>query len=619
MYDRTPTVAGVVATVADLNNGAGTIADGHYWYSARVIDAAGNVGGVTPPAAGATVNPATGLHVKIETHPPVYVAPDLTDDSDSGRPRSPDTIQREKDNLTNVVLPDFQGTLTDPDTGLPEVGASVELFVNGTTAGMGLTDANGYYKITSTVLLVEGANSITVQATDTVGNLGPVSAALTVTLDVSPPTLIIPDLDTASDTGRSNTDNVTGDNTPTFVGTDAEPFALVRYYAEELDANDMPNGVKFAIGEALADANGHYTLTAGTFVRPYPTDTGASFGDPPPPDQIIQMIADGRYAITAVQYDVAGNQSREVGFGQPGTVIIDGTDANDHGSRDTTNNVNIDGWNYIQKALDNIGPNVINGNVSIAALGMDPSQNTFGAPGAIYWTFTDSVLPGLGWNLVYVAKADIDTFLSGGAVTGHTYGTGTTVTDVPGYSLDDAGLLYITTVNNASGDLSTNDLAVINQHGDDIADFVNTGGGLFSHAENASFFGGGGGGVPSYGWLQSIFPGLIVVDAAGFANSIQITPEGQTAFPGLTPADLSTGPWHNYFTGDLGGLTVLATDLYSSGTSQTRVPLILTGASVTVANLLLVVDTTHPVPTLTPDLQPTSDTPAPGAPATSPA
>ena len=374
---------------------------------------------------------------------------------------------------------------------MPDAGAFVELFVNGLTAGTAVTDAAGYYKITTTVALIEGTNCITVQGTDTVGNRGPISAALTVTLDVTPPTLIVPDLDPQSDTGRSNTDNVTYDNTPTFIGTDAEPFALVRYFAEVLDSNDEPTGVKYIIGEAVADANGHYVLTAGTYVRPLlPGDAGSSLGDPPPPDQILDLIADGRYAITAVQYDIAGNQSREIGFGQPGTVIIDGTDANDHGGR--TNNVNVDGWNYIQKALDNIGPNVINNNVTIAALGMDPSQSNFGAPAAIYWTFTDSGLPALGWNLVYVAKADIDTFLSGGNVTGRTYGTGTTVTNVPNFRLDDTGLLYITTVNNTSGDLTTNDLAIINQHGDDIADFVNTGGGLFSHAENASFFGGGG-------------------------------------------------------------------------------------------------------------------------------
>ena len=234
------------------------------------------------------------------------------------------------------------------------------------------------------------------------------------------------------------------------------------------------------------------------------------------------------------------------------------------------------------------------------------------------------------------------------------------------------GILYVTTANNANGDINTAELNIINAHGDDIARFVNGGGGLFSHAESPGTtfvqivaspngateagntvtitttaahgltagqvvtvggFGGGGGGlaagyrgtftvasVPSpttftyanpisglapsgggfvvipgqgaYGWLTSIFPGITVVqDQVSSLNGITITPEGMQAFPGLTAADLSTGPWHNYFSGDLGVLVPLATAINTAGEV---VPLILTSIGVTVQPLTVTIDSTTP-------------------------
>jgi hypothetical protein len=128
-------------------------------------------------------------------------------------------------------------------------------------------------------------------------------------------------------------------------------------------------------------------------------------------------------------------------------------------------------------------------------------------------------------------------------------------------------------------------------------------------------------GQAAYGWLTSIFPGIGVVQENAFALSgIMITPQGQTAFPGLTSADLSTGPWHNYFTvpSTITVLTPLATAMNNAG--QT-VPLILTSIGATPTRPLIVtIDSTAPPAPLLPDLQDASDSflPATGAPGSAP-
>ena len=236
----------------------------------------------------------------------------------------------------------------------------------------------------------------------------------------------------------------------------------------------------------------------------------------------IPNLADGTYLITARQVDLAGNNGQSQGFGSPGTVIIDGTDANDHGFFDTATQTNQEGWAYIEKALNSIAPNVTNGNKVVVALGTTPSQTTgLGGPGgggggqaggAIFHAFRQSNLPALGWTLVYIdgattdlnanGQGDLDEFLSGLPVTAQSFLPGTdgilgTADDVlgtvPNVQFGGAvpagglgtGILYVTTANNSNGDIDTAELNIINTHGDDIARFVTGGGGLFSHAESA--------------------------------------------------------------------------------------------------------------------------------------
>jgi hypothetical protein len=248
-----------------------------------------------------------------------------------------------------------------------------------------------------------------------------------------------------------------------------------------------------------------------------------------------------------------------------GPVIIDGTDSNDHGSSNGTANIN--GWLYMQKVLENLANNVGNVNKTVTILGTDPGTT---ADDAINSAFSLSNIAST-WNSFHINGAtDIANFLDGQTV--------------GGINLANTGILYIPTAGNTFGDLAEDELAEINSRGTAIANFVNgpgtfnQGGGLFAMAESPTM------GQTPYGWLRSVIPTISSVadqGETGVSTALTLTQEGSNAFPGLSGADLSSGPWHNYFTGNFGSLKVLATAPDDNGQIRN---LILGGGAGTVIN-----------------------------------
>src|SRR5207302_5864228 len=109
-------------------------------------------------------------------------------------------------------------------------------------------NTSGAWTITTSVLTT-GVKAITARAKSG-ASTSPLSNALTVTIDTSAPgTASVPDLDAASDTGSSSTDNITGDTTPTFNGT-AEANSTVEIL--------IAGVVK---GSGTADGLGKYSVT----------------------------------------------------------------------------------------------------------------------------------------------------------------------------------------------------------------------------------------------------------------------------------------------------------------------------------------------------------------------
>ena len=199
--------------------------------------------------------------------------------------------------------PNDADTTTPTLTGTGEPGAEVTLFEDanddgvpdpGKTFGSAIVDTAGNWSITANPPLTEGVHNLRVIQTDAAGNVSPPSPVLALNIDTTAPAApSAPDLVDGSDTGASNTDNITDDQTPTFSGT-GEPGAEVTLF-NDVNSNGVP--IQTAIlGTATANAAGGWNV------------------------DITTPLSDGVYTIRAIQTDAAGNDSPASGAL---TVIID--------------------------------------------------------------------------------------------------------------------------------------------------------------------------------------------------------------------------------------------------------------------------------------------------------
>ena len=209
-----------------------------------------------------------------------------------------------------------------------------------------------------------------------------------------------------------------------------------------------------------------------------------------------------------------------------GPFIFAGTDSDDHGF--ASGSANRDGWLFMQKALENLKPVVTNGNHVVTILG-----STGSALAAATSAFNLSNLAGAGgWTLQTVTTANFATFFGAGG------------------GLANAGILMMDSGTNVGGGV---DGSAFTSYATAINNFLGAGGGLFSQANG-------------YQWVQTLVPTLTVTESQN-STDLTLTPAGNTAFPGLTNADLSAGPWHNYFT-NVGQIPVLATAPDFGGTTR---------------------------------------------------
>jgi large repetitive protein len=196
--------------------------------SARLIDAAGNVGANSAPDSAVidTLAPAA---------PPLQLAPA----SDSGVAG---------DNRTSDTTPLLRGTGT-PGSTVTLTGPTGEVL----TAPVA---ADGTWSVQSTAVLADGPRVFTATATDTAGNISP-SNTLTVTIDTAAPAVTAA-LASASDTGLVG-DLTTNLSTPAISGT-GEPGARisVQVASQTLNTTVAANGTWSVTPTALPDAT--YTV-----------------------------------------------------------------------------------------------------------------------------------------------------------------------------------------------------------------------------------------------------------------------------------------------------------------------------------------------------------------------
>lgn len=211
-----------------------------------------------------------------------------------------------------------------------------------------------------------------------------------------------------------------------------------------------------------------------------------------------------------------------------GPIIIDGTDASDHGSTNGISNFN--GWLYMQKVLENLAPQVSPGTVKVVVdIGTEPGSK---ARQAIDSAFALSSLPAAGWTIVHV-NGDV-------AVAAW----------MASLSTSNTGILALPTDGETSGDMVSSELAAINAASAKLATYVGQGGGLFAMSES---------GPGAFGWLTTLIPSIVPKPEPSSSDIITLTPAGLAAFPGLTSTITTNAtPWHNYFSGAFGPLQVLA-------------------------------------------------------------
>ncbi|GAB5526714.1 MAG: hypothetical protein Roseis2KO_45860 [Roseivirga sp.] len=242
-----------------IGEGEFTIEEGQHTYTATVEDAAGNESPVSE-----------GFVVTVDLTAPA--APVVTG-------FSTDTGDSDTDNITNDQTLSFTGTA--------EANGRVEVFIDASSIGTTSVDENGAWTYDHTATtLAEGAITITAKATDVAGNEGVVSQVFDLEIDITAQAIpVVTGITT--DTGVSDTDNITNDQTLVFTGT-AEANITVEVF---MDAS--------SIGTATADANGDWMY-----------------------DHTGTTLAEATYSVTAKSIDAAGNASAT---SEPLSLVIDVT------------------------------------------------------------------------------------------------------------------------------------------------------------------------------------------------------------------------------------------------------------------------------------------------------
>ena len=282
--NRTVTVSNGATVLGTATAGAGGawsfspagLADGSYTLTASETDLAGNTGSTT-------------LAFTLDTTAPTITAALALDTGSSS---------------TDLI------TGSAALTGTAEAGRTVTVSNGATVLGTTTADVGGAWSFTP-VGLTDGSYTLTASETDVAGNTG--SATLSFTLDTTAPAAPGgPDLAAISDSGVSNTDNITNVTIPTFTGT-AEPNATVSLF----------DGAT-VVGVGQADAAGNWSMTTSA-------------------------LGAGVHVIAAKATDLAGNVSVA---SAPLSVTIDVTApvapstpdlaaASDSGASNADNNTNV--------------------------------------------------------------------------------------------------------------------------------------------------------------------------------------------------------------------------------------------------------------------------------------
>ncbi|MFU5485674.1 Ig-like domain-containing protein, partial [Pseudomonas aeruginosa] len=162
------------------------------------------------------------------------------------------------DDVGSIQGPISNGDITDDAQptfkGKAESHATVVIYDKGQKIGEVQTDAEGNWSFIPSKALSDGEHMLSIQVLDQAGNAGPVSEAVSFTVDTSPVEVSIDAVidDFGSKQGPISSNGVTDDTTPTLSGR-ATPNATVVIYDNSIE-----------IGRTHSNANGQWTFTPET-------------------------------------------------------------------------------------------------------------------------------------------------------------------------------------------------------------------------------------------------------------------------------------------------------------------------------------------------------------------
>jgi hypothetical protein len=227
--DNTPTLTGTAVAGATVQ-----LSDGPTVVGSANADSAGAWSITTPvlpdgahllTATATTANGASpasaALTITIDTAAPAAPSvPDMTAASDNGASTT--------DNTTSLATPAF--------TGAAQAGALVGLFSDGAQVGSATANGSGAWTIASAPLTL-GDHAITARATDPAGNVGPLSAALPVSI-VAPPTSFGVFAPSITPSGQMFNDGQAVELGMKFSASQAGSITQLRYFRASADATD---------------------------------------------------------------------------------------------------------------------------------------------------------------------------------------------------------------------------------------------------------------------------------------------------------------------------------------------------------------------------------------------
>jgi hypothetical protein len=237
---RTSIVVRDVTTSTTKDLTPSSYANGTYLVTAVAKDVAGNWG-----------SDGTNTFVRIDTIPPdIPNTPDMLTVDDTGF--------KDDDNITNKQQPHFIFT------GLSSTIDSLRLVID---AGASVGRDSIMSQVTTdtfrvSTALASGYHTAGVIAIDSAGNVQDTSAVLAFVIDnVAPSKPDAPDLINASDTGESNSDDLTNDNTPSILSANLEVGSINKLFAISSDTDTTQIAV-----DTVETGTSQLTLTPSTSI-----------------------------------------------------------------------------------------------------------------------------------------------------------------------------------------------------------------------------------------------------------------------------------------------------------------------------------------------------------------